>query len=69
MAERSPLYEKYVGRSRDDFATLEDLQKNYKVTVGDDFRLITSGNRFPYARFTARNPAFEDGSRRDTQRM
>ena len=32
-----PLYEKYVGRSRDDFATLEDLQKNYKVTVGDDF--------------------------------
>ena len=32
-----PLYEKYVGRNRDDFATLEDLQKNYKVTVGDDF--------------------------------
>ena len=32
-----PLYEKFVGRNRDDFATLEDLQKNYKVTVGDDF--------------------------------
>lgn len=33
-----------------------------RLTVGDDFRLITSGNRFPYARFTARNPAFEDGT-------
>ncbi|MFZ5973885.1 MAG: AMP-binding protein [Bacillota bacterium] len=32
-----PLYEKYVGRSRDDFATLEDLNKNYSITVGEDF--------------------------------
>ena len=32
-----PLYEKYVGRHRDDFATLEDLQKNYRVTYPDDF--------------------------------
>ena len=32
-----PLYEKYVGRSRDDFATLEDLQKNYKLTIPDNF--------------------------------
>jgi acetyl-CoA synthetase len=32
-----PIYEKYVGRSRDDFATFEDLQRNYKVTCEDDF--------------------------------
>jgi len=32
-----PIYEKYIGRSRDDFATLEDLQRNYKVTCKDDF--------------------------------
>ena len=32
-----PLYEKYVGRSRDDFATLEDLQRNYKLTVPENF--------------------------------
>ncbi len=32
-----PLYEKYVGRHRDDFATLDDLQKNYTLTVPDDF--------------------------------
>ncbi|MCL2035116.1 MAG: AMP-binding protein [Oscillospiraceae bacterium] len=32
-----PLYEKYTGRHRDDFATLEDLQKNYKLNVPDDF--------------------------------
>ncbi len=31
------LYEKYVGRSRDDFATLEDLMRNYKVTAPDNF--------------------------------
>ena len=31
------MYEIYTGRSRDDFATLEDLQRNYHVTVGDDF--------------------------------
>ncbi len=32
-----PLYEKFVGRNRDDFATLEDLRKNYKVSVGEHF--------------------------------
>lgn len=32
-----PIYEKYVGRSRDDFATLEDLQRNFKITCRDDF--------------------------------
>ncbi len=32
-----PLYEAYVGRHRDDFATLEDLQKNYKLNYPDDF--------------------------------
>lgn len=32
-----PLYETYTGRHRDDFVTLEDLQKNYKLTVPDDF--------------------------------
>jgi acetyl-CoA synthetase len=31
------LYEKYVGRSRDDFATLADLEQNYSITAGDDF--------------------------------
>ena len=31
------LYEKYTGRNRDDFATLDDLQKNYKLTVPDNF--------------------------------
>ena len=31
------LYEKYTGRGRDDFATLEDLQKNFKLTHPDDF--------------------------------
>ena len=32
-----PLYEKFVGRSRDDFASLEDLNRNYKVRIHDDF--------------------------------
>jgi len=32
-----PLYEKFTGRHRDDFATLEDLQKNYKLTVPNNF--------------------------------
>ncbi len=32
-----PLYEKYVGRSRDSFSSLEDLYKNYKITCDDDF--------------------------------
>ncbi|MCL1807432.1 MAG: AMP-binding protein [Oscillospiraceae bacterium] len=32
-----PLYETFTGRHRDDYATLEDLQKNYKLTIPDDF--------------------------------
>ena len=32
-----PIYEEFVGRHRDHFATLEDLQKNYKVTYPDTF--------------------------------
>ena len=32
-----PLYERFTGRHRDDYATLEDLQKNYKITVPDNF--------------------------------
>ncbi|MCL2057416.1 MAG: AMP-binding protein [Oscillospiraceae bacterium] len=32
-----PLYEKYTGRHRDDYATLEDLQKNYKLDIPDNF--------------------------------
>ncbi|MCL2030087.1 MAG: AMP-binding protein [Oscillospiraceae bacterium] len=32
-----PLYEKYTGRHRDDYATLEDLRNNYTLTVPDDF--------------------------------
>ena len=32
-----PLYERYTERDRDDFATLGDLEKNYKITVPDDF--------------------------------
>ena len=32
-----PLYEKFTGRHRDDFVTLEDLQKNYKINVPDNF--------------------------------
>jgi acetyl-CoA synthetase len=32
-----PLYEKFTGRHRDDFATLEDLQKNFKLNVPADF--------------------------------
>ena len=31
------LYEKFVSRGRDDFATLEDLMKNYKVNVNEGF--------------------------------
>ena len=31
------FYEKFTGRSRDDFATLEDLKKNYKVNVPANF--------------------------------
>ncbi len=32
-----PLYELYTGRSRDDYATLEDLNKNYKINAPDNF--------------------------------
>jgi acetyl-CoA synthetase len=32
-----PFYEKFTGRHRDDFVTLEDLQKNYKLTIPDNF--------------------------------
>jgi len=37
------LYEKYVGRSRDDFATLADLEQNYSITAGDDFNFAYAG--------------------------
>lgn len=32
-----PLYEKFTGRHRDDFSTLEDLQKNFKLDIPNDF--------------------------------
>ena len=32
-----PIYEKYTGRNRDSFTSLEDAQKNYKLTWPDDF--------------------------------
>ncbi|MDR1157405.1 MAG: AMP-binding protein [Oscillospiraceae bacterium] len=32
-----PLYEKFTGRHRDDFATLDDLQRHYRLTYPDDF--------------------------------
>ncbi len=31
------LYERFVTKPRDEFYTLEDLQKNYRVVVGDNF--------------------------------
>ena len=31
------IYEKFVGASRDDFISLEDAQRNYKLTFRDDF--------------------------------
>lgn len=31
------IYEKFVGASRDDFTSLKDAQKNYKLTWNDDF--------------------------------
>ncbi len=31
------IYEKFVGASRDDFISLDDAQKNYKLTYNDDF--------------------------------
>ena len=35
-----PLYEKYVGRSRDDFATLEDLQNIYMEVRNAAYEII-----------------------------
>ena len=32
-----PIYEEYTGRHRDDFATLDDLMKNYRITYPDTF--------------------------------
>jgi len=32
-----PIYEQFIGRHRDNYATLVDLQKNYKVTYPDTF--------------------------------
>jgi acetyl-CoA synthetase len=32
-----PIYEEFIGKHRDNFATLQDLQKNYKVTYTDSF--------------------------------
>ncbi len=31
------IYEKFVGANRDDFISLKDAQKNYKLTYNDDF--------------------------------
>lgn len=31
------IYEKFTGKSRDDFTSLEDAQLNYKITYNDDF--------------------------------
>ena len=31
------LYEEFVGRNREDFATLEDLNRNYTVTAPENF--------------------------------
>ncbi|MDP4118713.1 MAG: AMP-binding protein [Bacillota bacterium] len=32
-----PIYEKFVGKSRDEFKSLKDAQENYKLTYNDDF--------------------------------
>ena len=32
-----PLYERFTGRHRDSYSTLEDLQKNYRLDIPDDF--------------------------------
>ena len=32
-----PIYEKYVGAHRDDFISLKDAQKNFKLTYPADF--------------------------------
>ena len=31
------IYEKYTGRSRESFTSLEDCRENYKLTWNDDF--------------------------------
>ena len=31
------IYEKFIGRNRDSFESLEDAQKNYKITYPDNF--------------------------------
>ncbi len=31
------IYEKFIGRTRESFSSLEDCQKNYKITCSDDF--------------------------------
>ena len=31
------IYEKYIGRDRDSFESLEDAQKNYKITYPENF--------------------------------
>jgi len=35
-----PLYEKFTGRNRDNFATLDDLQKNYRLNLPNDFNFV-----------------------------
>ena len=32
-----PLYERFTNKHRDDFATLEELQKNYKLSIPENF--------------------------------
>jgi acetyl-CoA synthetase len=32
-----PIYEEFTGRHRDDYATLDELRKNYKITYPDTF--------------------------------
>ncbi|MBQ3054434.1 MAG: AMP-binding protein [Clostridia bacterium] len=32
-----PIYEKYIGKHRDDFTSLKDAQENYKLIYGQDF--------------------------------
>jgi acetyl-CoA synthetase len=32
-----PIYEKFIGRNRDDYYTFEDITKNFKLTYNEDF--------------------------------
>ena len=32
-----PIYEKYIGRHRDTFSSLADMQENFKITWPEDF--------------------------------